>query len=203
MHTAVAVERARGEIVAERTVQARERGHGELLVWARSLADERVWALEDCRHVSGSLERFLIARGERVVRVPPRRMAGARTGGREQGKSDAIDALAVARAFLREPDLPAASLAGSEREIRLLADHREHLVGERTRIGNRLRWHLHDLEPELEIPAGALDRYCWLDRLEAWLAGLDEGSAPGADRPRARGALPGADPPDQRAGARA
>jgi len=174
MHTAVAVERATGEIVAERTVSARERGQGELVLWARSLDDERVWALEDCRHVSGPLERFLLARGERVVRVPPKLMAGARRGGRERGKSDAIDALAVGRAFLREPDLPSASLAGAEREIRLLSDHREHLVGERTRIGNRLRWHLHDLDPSLEIPAGALDRYCTLDRLESWLAGRDD-----------------------------
>jgi transposase len=176
-HTAAALERATGECVGERTVKARARGQGELLRWARSLGAERVWALEDCRHVSGRLERFLLARGEHVVRVPPGRMAGARKGGRERGKSDAIDALAVARAFLREPELPAAVLAGPEREIRLLGDHREDLVSERTRIQNRLRWHLHDLDPSVEIPAGALDRYCWLDRLERWLCARDEGSA--------------------------
>lgn len=176
-HTAVAVEQATGEILAERTVQARERGHGELLLWARSLAGERVFALEDCRHVSGRLERFLLARGERVVRVPPKLMAGARRGARTRGKSDAIDATAVARAYLREPDLPQAQLAGCEREIRLLADHREDLVGERTRMQNRLRWHLHDLDPSLEIPAGALDRYRWLERLEAWLSAREERSA--------------------------
>jgi transposase len=170
-HTAVAVERATGEIVAERTVAARVQGRGELVLWARSLDVERVWALEDCRHVSGSLERFLLARGERVVRVPPKLMAGARKGARTRGKSDAIDALSVARAFLREPELPAAFLAEKEREIRLLTDHREDLVGERTRIGNRLRWHLHDLDSELEIPPGALDRYVWLDRLQTWLCG--------------------------------
>ena len=176
-HTAAAVERATGELVSERTVSARVKGRGQLVAWARSLASERVWALEDCRHVSGSLERFLLARGERVVRVPPKLMAGARRGARTRGKSDAIDALAVARAFLAEPELPAAFLAGPEREIRLLHDHREDLVGERTRIANRLRWHLHDLECELEIPAGALDRYRWLDRLEAWLGARDEGGA--------------------------
>jgi transposase len=173
-HTAIALERTTGEIVAERMVTARESGRGELVLWARSLASERVWALEDCRHVSGSLERFLLARGERVVRVPPKLMAGARKGARTRGKSDAIDALAVARAFLREPELPAAFLAGPEREIRLLCDHREDLVGERTRIQNRLRWHLHDLDCELEVPPGALDRYVWLDRLQAWLSGRDE-----------------------------
>lgn len=173
-HTAAVLERSTGELLGERTVDARERGRFQLLVWARSLDSERVWALEDCRHVSGALERFLLIRGERVVRVPPKLMAQARRGARTRGKSDAIDALAVGRAYLREPELPAAHLAGPEREVRLLADHREDLVAERTRIQNRLRWHLHDLDSELEIPAGALDRYVWLDRLESWLAGRED-----------------------------
>jgi transposase len=125
-------------------------------------------------HVSGRLERFLLARGERVVRVPPGRMAGARKGGRERGKSDAIDALAVLRLLARARPASGRARWLREREIRLLADHREDLVSERTRIQNRLRWHLHDLDSELEIPAGALDRYCWLDRLERWLAAHDE-----------------------------
>ena len=114
-----------------------------------------MWALEDCRHVSGSLERFLLASGERVVRVPPKLMAGARRSARERGKSDAIDALAVARAALREPELAGRTRwTGPEREIRLLLDHREDLVGERTRIQKRLRWHLHELDPELEVAGG-------------------------------------------------
>ena len=169
-HTAAAVEQTTGELRAERTVKARARGHEQLLAWARTLDSARLWALEDCRHVSGSLERFLLARGERVVRVPPRLMGEARKGGRSPGKSDAIDALAVARAALRERDLPSAFLAGPEREIRLLHDHREDLVHERTRIQSRLRWHLHDLDPDLEVPAGALDRRLWLDRIARRLA---------------------------------
>jgi transposase len=173
-HTAVAVDKLAGEVRAEKTVEARERGHGELLVWARSLDQELLWALEDCRHVSGSLERFLLARGERVVRVPPRLMGEARRGGRSLGKSDSIDALAVARAALREPDLPAAALAGSERDIRLLLDHREDLVRERSAIQSRLRWHLHDLDPEFELPQGALDRLCWLDRTANRLRRADQ-----------------------------
>jgi hypothetical protein len=43
------------------------RGFADLLVWARGLGGERVWALEDCRHVAGSFERFLIARGRVVL----------------------------------------------------------------------------------------------------------------------------------------
>ena len=173
-HTAAAVDDGIGELLAERTVQARRTGHEELLDWARSLADERLWALEDCRHVSVSLERFLLASGERVVRVPPKLMAGARRSSRTRGKSDAIDALAVARAALREPELASARLDGPEREIRLLVDHREDLVAERTRIQQRLRWHLHELHPELVLPAGCLDRRVWLERLARRLARAEQ-----------------------------
>jgi transposase len=174
-HTAAAVERATGELRGERTVSAREAGHEQLLAWVRLLDEDRLWAVEDCRHVSGSLERFLLGRGERVVRVPPRLMGAARRAGRERGKSDSVDALAVARAALREGDLPAAQLAGPEREIRLVHDHRSDLVDERTRLQNRLRWHLHDLDPTLEIPARALIRHVWLARVEARLVELEQG----------------------------
>ncbi len=169
-HTGVAVDAATGVLAAEQTVRARREGHERLISWARGLGSERLWALEDCRHVSGSLERLLLERGERVVRVAPRLMGEARRSGRQRGKSDAIDALAVARAALREADLPVAQLAGPDREIRLLHDHRADLVGERTRIQNRLRWHLHDLDCDLHIPAGALERRLWLDRLARRLA---------------------------------
>ena len=84
------------------TEPARREGFGLLLVWARALGAQRVWVIEDCRHVSGSLERFLLDRGETVARLAPHLMAGARRGSRERGKSDPIDALAIARAALRE-----------------------------------------------------------------------------------------------------
>ena len=172
-HTAVAVQAATGELLGELTVPATQQGHARLLAWARALASERRFALEDCRHVSGRLERFLIERGETSVRVPPKLMAGVRRSARTRGKSDPIDAAAVARAALREPDLPAARLEGPERELRLLADHRLDLVAERTRIQQRLRWHLHDLGLTPEVPPRALRSACWLARLEDELAGLD------------------------------
>ena len=55
-------------------------------------------------------------------------MAGVRRSARTRGKSDPIDALAVARAALREPDLPVARLDGPSREVRLLVDYRESVV---------------------------------------------------------------------------
>jgi transposase len=98
-------------------------------------------------------------------------MAGARDSARTRGKSDPIDALAIARAAMREPDLPTAEQDEQSRELRLLVDHREDLVAERTRMQNRLRWHLHELDPELDVPARGLDRLVVLDRLTNWLTG--------------------------------
>src|SRR5215204_5502704 len=111
-HSIAAVAAATGELASERTIDVGARGFADALDWARGLGVERVWALEDCRHVSGALERFLIARGERVVRVPTRLMANSRRSSRERGKSDRIDALAVARAALAEgiETLPMAEL---------------------------------------------------------------------------------------------
>jgi transposase len=106
-HTAAAVERATGELIGELTVSASPEGAERLLAWAAALQPAPLFALEDCRHVSRSLESLLLARGQQLVRVPPKLMAAHRRCGRCRGKSDAIDALAVARAALREP-LPAA-----------------------------------------------------------------------------------------------
>jgi transposase len=171
-HTAASVDAATGQVLADRSVRARRRSFEDLLGWARQLAGERVWALEDCRHVSGALERFLLARGERVVRVAPKLTAEGRGSARERGKSDAIDAVAIARAAIRHgiDALPVAQLAGVELDIRLLVDHRERLVATRTRLINDLRWNLHDLWPELEIPTGGLIAVHWPERLANRLA---------------------------------
>jgi transposase len=77
---------------------------------------------------------------------------------RDRGKSDPIDALAVARAALQEglEKLPTARLAGAELEIRLLCLHYQRPVRQRTALINDLRWHLHDLWPELKIPTRRL-----------------------------------------------
>ena len=85
-HTCGAVDSLTAAARGELTVPARNGAFGKLLRWARTLDSERVWAIEDCRHVSGALERFLIARGERIVRVAPKHMAGARRSSRARGK---------------------------------------------------------------------------------------------------------------------
>jgi transposase len=167
-HTAVAIDEV-GRELAIPTVAATSSGHLALLRWAAEIAEDRSWAVEDCRHLSRHLERDLLASGERILRVPPKMMANARDCARTYGKSDPIDALAIARAALREPDLPVAYLDGPARDLRLLVDHREALVAERTRRINRLRWHLHELQPGWDPPARTLGRARGLTELQAKL----------------------------------
>src|SRR4029079_15928736 len=91
-HTVGAVAAATGELLGEQTVPVGRRVLAALRRGARSLDGERSWALEDCRHVSGSLERFLIERGERVLRIPTHLRAKARKSARQPGKAEAGDA---------------------------------------------------------------------------------------------------------------
>jgi transposase len=165
--TAVAVDEA-GRLLNEKTVTA---ANEELLAWASTLDEERLWALEDCRQLTRWLERQLLTAGEELVRVPPKLMAPERRAGRARGKSDPIDALAVARAALREPGLSRPRTDEQPfRELKLLVDHRDDLVDERRRAQQRLRWHLHQLDPSFAVPAKALDRPTHLDRVGRWLA---------------------------------
>jgi transposase len=168
-HALAAVNGATGEIAGENEIRAGGAGHLGALRWAQGLDEERVWAIEDSRHLSRRFEQALISAGERVIRVPPKMMGQSRRGEREPGKSDQIDARAVARAVLREgvERFPSAFLDERALEIRLLADHRSGMVAERTRQISRLRWHLVDLCPDLEasIPARQLDSAVMLDRI--------------------------------------
>lgn len=155
-HTFVAVDEV-GKQVGQITVAATTKGHRKAIVWAwKKFGRTLTWGIEDCRHLSARLERDLLSAGQSVVRVPPKMMAEHRRTARTRGKSDPIDALAVARAAQREPDLPVATHDEVSRELKLLVDRREDLVKHRTATINRLQWRVHELDPE--IPTTALDR---------------------------------------------
>jgi transposase len=168
-HTFVAVDEV-GRKLAEKVVAATSAGHIEAVMWARErFGGELVWAIEDCRHLSARLERDLMTSNQKVVRVPPKLMAQTRASAHTRGKSDPIDALAVARAFLREPDLPVASHDDVSRELKLLVDRREVLVAQRTATINRLRWRVHELDPEQAPQPASLDRVKHREKLAMWL----------------------------------
>lgn len=172
-HTIVAVDELGRQLGSHTTNATATVDHLAMIKWADQFGSERTWAVEDCRHLSRCLERDMLAAGERILRVPPKLMANARDAARTCGKSDPIDALAVARAALREPGLPMAQLDRVSRELRLLIDHREDLVAERTRHINRLRWHFHEIDPEWHPPLRVLSNYKHLAAAEQRLHGVD------------------------------
>lgn len=171
-HTFVAVDEV-GRELGHRTFKATTAGHRDAVRWARSkFGDDLRWAIEDCRHLSARLERDLLTVGQSVVRVPPKMMAEQRRVARTRGKSDPIDAAAVARAALRDPGLPVASHDEASRELKLLVDRREDLVQQRTATINRLLWRVHELDPSWAPPARSLDIVKQQQRLADKLAGV-------------------------------
>lgn len=171
-HTFVAVDEV-GRQLGQLKVAATTKGHQKALAWARrEFNDELVWAVEDCRHLSARLERDLLSAGQQVVRVPPKMMAGVRSSARTRGKSDPIDALAVARAYLREPDLPVATHDEVSREAKLLTDRRDVLVNTRTRTINSLLWRVHELDPGHAPKPRSLDLAKHQQDLRTWLLTL-------------------------------
>ena len=159
-HTIAAVAAASGELLGEQTVAAGAKGAAVLLGWARGLGEERVWALEDCRHVSGSLERFLIGRGERVLRVHSTLMSASRRHARGRGKSTASTRSPSPGRRCANASTPCprriwtglSSICGA-------VDHRERLVRQRVAINNTLQWHLHDLWPDCVPGQRAVSRH--------------------------------------------
>jgi transposase len=167
-HTFVAVDEV-GRKLGYKVVKATSVGHREAIIWARQqFGTELIWGVEDCRNMSARLERDLLTADQKVVRVPTKLMAQTRASARTRGKSDPIDAEAVARAVLREPDLPIAFHDEVSRDLKLLTDHRDVLVAQRTAAINRVRWWVHELDPE-QLP-GALDAAKHQRALAVWLS---------------------------------
>nr|WP_241011305.1 IS110 family transposase [Mycobacterium gordonae] len=168
-HTLVGVDPG-GRKLGELTVPATTAGHRKAFGWAReSFEIELTWGIEDCRNLSRRLEQDLLDAGQRVVRVPPHLMARTRASARTRGKSDPIDALAVARAVLREPDLPMATHDEVSRELKLLVDRREDLVSQRSATTNRFLWRVHELDPSHAPKSRSLDRTKTVKALHGWL----------------------------------
>jgi transposase len=171
-HTFVAVDEA-GRELGHKAFEATTGGHQAAVMWARERFGTGLrWAIEDCRHLSARLERDLLGAGQLVVRVPPKMMAEQRRIARTRGKSDPIDAAAVARAALREPGLPAACHDEISRDLKLLVDRREDLVQQRTATVNRLLWRVHELEPSWAPKPRSLDLAKHQQILAARLEGL-------------------------------
>ena len=90
---------------------------------------------------------MLIQAGFDVVDVPPQMTAGARRSQRSRHKSDAGDALLIARVAAREDDLGSPRPAGMLEDLRCLVFYRREQVLSRSREANRLHADLTLIRP--------------------------------------------------------
>jgi transposase len=168
-HTLVSVTET-GRKLDELTVTATDDGCAKALRWAHQASSTDIlWAIEDCRQVTARLERQLLGAGQKVVRVPPHLTSRTRRSARTPGKSDPIDALNIARAALRETDLPVAFLDEASREMNLLVNRRDVVVEQRTAAIMRLLWLIHELDPARGLTGSQLTKIKHREALNAWL----------------------------------
>jgi len=87
----------------------------------------------------------------------PHRTAQYRRRGRTQDKTDTADALAMARLLGAEGDgLPLVHADDASTALRLLSDHRDNLIADRTRRINQLHAQMLQLDPRYEERSGPL-----------------------------------------------
>ena len=159
VHEAVALDTA-GREVGRRRVPNTAAGWRDLLTWATGLGGEdapRRWGIEGAWGYGRGLAQHLVTAGEAVFEVSPRWTAEARKSARKPGKSDALDALAVARLVLGEAaTLPVVGAEDETAVLDLLTAEREAALAGATRLRNQLHHLLLQLDPEYEAHLPAL-----------------------------------------------
>lgn len=122
-------------------------GHRAALIWIRAQGSERIVGVEGSGFYGAALTRALIAAGEQVKEVPASLTFGERRKAPSRGKSDPVDALAIARVTARGDGLAEAKMSGVYEDLKLLSDHRDQLVSARTETMNRIHADLVHLCP--------------------------------------------------------
>lgn len=148
-HTAAAVD-DHSQLLAQLRLPTSRTMAKRLREWADCFP-ERLWAIEGANGLGRLLAQELVASGEQVVDVPAKLATRARLLQTGHGrKTDGIDARSVAVAALHGCRLRSIEAEDQTTLLRLLADRRDELNGERRRTTNRLHRLLRDL-----IPGGA------------------------------------------------
>ena len=128
--------------LAEASFDNDHAGHRQFAAWARRVAPAGRIGIEGSASYGAVLARSLHAAGCDVVEVPPHLSRRERGHLRQRGKSDAGDALAIARVTAREPGLPPVRLADASADLQLLVTARERLLGQATAARNALHAYL-------------------------------------------------------------
>ena len=147
-HVLVALDEA-GRTCGSRAVVNTPEGWATALQWASGHHQHIRWGVENSGSLGKGFAQFLLAQGQADVReIVPHRTAQYRRRGRSQDKTDAADALAMARLLRAEGELlPQVQADDASTALRLLSDHRDNLVVDRTRLINQLHAQMLQLDP--------------------------------------------------------
>jgi transposase len=172
VHAAVALDAA-GQVLGQWRGTNSRAGWGALHAWAVGLGAPRQWGIEGVWNYGRGLAQHLVDADETVYEVNPRWPAEGRRSARRPGKSDALDAQAVARLVLREAaTLPRVGADDETAVLELLVTERDGAVAEATRLRNQLHQLLLQADPEYQAHLPAL-------RTPAGVAALEHYAAPG------------------------
>ena len=167
-HTLVAVDLV-GRKIGELTVPNRLTSYAQVLTWAQRLDGERIWGIENSGSFGRGLAQYLVGQDERVYEVSPHLTGRKRRTSLDRDKSDPTDALAIGRVVLQEGQhLPQVQPEDLSSILSVVVEHRDNLVGERTRLLNQLHMHLGHGEPTYKERLGALKEHRTLQACQTY-----------------------------------
>lgn len=145
-----------------------------LVAWAATQDGQRIWGIEGSGQYGQGLAQRLVATGDTVYEVNPRLTAGMRRSGRERGKSDALDALAVARVVQREDRLPQVHPETMSTVLAELTADRDAAMADATRLRNQLHVVLSSLGTIDDGPWPSLSTRGAVASLQTYRAPVDD-----------------------------
>ncbi len=182
LHVALAVDDAGREVGTWQGPNS-ESGWQRMGAWARSLGDYLQWGIEGSWGYGRGLAQQLVADGETVYEINGRWTALRRRGAHRPGKTDRLDAHAIAL-FVRQeaPGLPRVSADDETAVLELLTVQRESAQAEATRLRNQIHALLLQIDPEYKVHLPRVNSAAGLEALNEY---FPEGSPLQQERGRA------------------
>lgn len=169
IHAALAIDQA-GAVLGTWRGANTPAGWHELHTWARAFPAPRQWGIEGAWNYGRGLAQFLVAQGETVYEVNPCWTAERRQRGRKHGKSDRLDAHAVAKLVREEgASLPPVHADDETAVLDALVTERDAALAEATRLRNQLHQLLLQLDPAYRAHLPPLNSAAGLRAVETYV----------------------------------